>query len=109
MRGLRRRWEAEDWKSIMGYGAAWLRSERWRLAGWLGGVSRLRDTRECFVSCQTWGETPPGQPARRQRSGAKSLQRSPRQSLQQIIEPPPWSARGDEACSVDLHSVDERI
>ena len=36
--------------------------ERWRLAGWLGGVSPLRVTRECIESCQTWGETPPGQP-----------------------------------------------
>src|SRR5216684_2517392 len=43
-------------------------TERWRLAGWLGGVSPLRFTSECMESCQTGGETPPSQPARRQRS-----------------------------------------
>ncbi len=59
-------------------------AERWRLAGWLGGVPPPRACDDCAV-CETpldaraimssrrargGGETPPGQPAGRQRSTA---------------------------------------
>jgi len=44
-------------------------TERWRLAGWPGGVSPpvWKDTEHSLVTLLS-GETPLGQPARRQRS-----------------------------------------
>ena len=43
------------------------------LAGWLGGVSPPV-TSTCLESCRVGGETPPGQPPRRQRSDPKAAQ-----------------------------------
>ena len=47
--------------------------ERWRLAGWLGGGSPLRVNANVLGLASYGGETPPGQPARRQRSGFAAL------------------------------------
>jgi hypothetical protein len=49
--------------------------ERWRLAGWPGGVSPpvWQATKHSLVSLS--GETPPSQPARRQRSDRREAAR----------------------------------
>ncbi len=50
-----------------GWGLRW---ERWRLAGWLGGVLAAAGYQRMFGVLPVGGGTPPGQPARRQRSDA---------------------------------------